>query len=531
MGYVTGDALGEQAGAWLALDPDPVTREELQRLIDSDREELARRFASRLEFGTAGLRGPLGAGPARMNQVVVRRAAAGLVQYLLDTGTAAGGLVVGHDARWRSDAFALDTARVAAARGVPVWLLPPNVPTPRLAFAVRELGAAAGVMVTASHNPRHDNGYKVYLGTGAQIVPPVDQLISDRIDAQHDVALAAITDPLIERIDWMAEAYLDALARTVPLVPDARQVRVAYSALHGVAGKLLLQAFQRCEFAAPVVVLEQQKPDPDFPTVSFPNPEEPGTMDRVIELAQRHHCDIALANDPDGDRMGVALPQPDGTWRMLRGDEIGWLLADHVLNHTTGDDRLVVTTIVSSSLLSKMAAAAGVGYAETLTGFKWIAEAIRVHPDRRFVFGYEQALGYLVGTTVRDKDGIGAAVALAEAAALARRDGYTLQDRLDQLGARFGRHLTVERSLALDLPQQQRLMDALRAAPPTQLQGYPVTEVVDRSDGNVIKLQLGTMGRVFARPSGTEPKLKLYAELIDHDPNPVLDELVTWLRE
>ncbi|MCU1343911.1 MAG: manB, partial [Acidimicrobiia bacterium] len=342
MDAVTGEALVEQAREWQQSDPDPETRAEIERLIESDRPELERRFAGRLQFGTAGLRGPLGAGPARMNQVVVRRAAAGLARYLLDYGLAAGGLVVGHDARHRSDAFALDTARVAAGLGLPTRLLPPNVPTPLLAFAVLDLGAAAGVMVTASHNPRWDNGYKVYLGHGGQIVPPANQLISDRIDAvtaEGAVAVAAAQDPLIERVGSIEERYLAELVNRVPLVPEARRVKVAYSALHGVAGNLLLQAFKRCGFAAPVVVLEQQRPDPSFPTVDFPNPEEPGTMDRVIALARQQGSDIALANDPDGDRLGVAIPQADGSWRMLRGDEIGWLLADHVLTHTSGDDR------------------------------------------------------------------------------------------------------------------------------------------------------------------------------------------------
>lgn len=522
-------ALLSIARAWMGADPDPVTRAELESLIADGGETLAERFADRLQFGTAGLRGALGAGPTRMNRVIVRSAAAGVVQYLIDLGVAERGIVIGCDARHNSDLFALDTARVAAAMGVRARLLPRQLPTPVLAFAVRHLGAAAGVMVTASHNPPGDNGYKVYLGDGAQIVTPHDSEISARIDAAGLLGeddLAEVGDELISEVD-VTDAYLDAVC-ALPFTGH-RSIRVAYTAMHGVGAGVATAAFERCGFPALDLVAEQCAPDPEFSTVSFPNPEEPGAMDLLLATAQRTGAALAIANDPDADRLGAAVPLPDGTWRALRGDEIGWLLADHVLRHTHGDDRLVATTLVSSTLLGKMAAAHGIGYAETLTGFKWIARAIADAPERRFVFGYEQALGYLVGEVVRDKDGISAALVLAEAAAEAAAEGTDLLGRLDAIADRFGRHATAERSLRMEPAAQHALMERLRAHPPGTVAGWPVTEMIDRRDGNVVMLRLGTHGRVLVRPSGTEPKIKLYAEAIDGDPAPMLDDLAAVL--
>jgi phosphomannomutase len=523
------DELIARAQAWLAEDPDPETRAELQALIDAgDEEALAARFSGRLEFGTAGLRGELGAGPMRMNRVVVRWAAAGLARWLVETDptSAERGVVIGFDGRHNSDVFAADSAAILAGAGIRALLMPHFVPTPVLAFSVPHLGAAAGVMVTASHNPRRDNGYKVYLAEGRQIVAPIDAQISERIDAVGPLAtvpLAAADDPLIVRLgDEPIEAYLDHVP-SVRLVPDVHDVRMAYTALHGVGADVALAAFTRAGLPAPAIVTAQARPDPDFPGLPFPNPEEPGTLDLLLDEAERTGADIALANDPDADRLGVAIPTDDGGWRRLAGDEIGWIFADHILRHTEGADRLVVTTLVSSTMLGQMAAAAGIHFAETFTGFKWIAQTVLDHPGARFVFGYEQALGYLVTGQPLDKDGITAAVLMAEIAALAKRDGVTLQDRLDDLARRYGRHVTGERSVPVEPTAMSSVMAKLRANPPITLAGVPVTNTEEFPEANLVRFDCGPGARVQIRPSGTEPKVKIYVEVIDADPAPFLE--------
>jgi phosphomannomutase len=517
-----------RARQWLAEDPDPDTRAELETLIDGgDFDTLAERFSGRLEFGTAGLRGELGAGPMRMNRVVVRWAAAGLARWLLDTDPAAAdrGIVIGFDGRHNSDVFAADSAAIFAGAGIRALLMPHFVPTPVLAFSVPHLGAAAGVMVTASHNPRRDNGYKVYLAEGRQIVAPIDAEISASIDAVGplgDVPFAPPDDARIVRLDESPiEAYLDHVPG-VRLVPDANDVRMAYTALHGVGADVALQAFTRAGLPPPAVVTEQARPDPDFPGLPFPNPEEPGTLDLLLDEAERSGADIALANDPDADRLGAAIPTTDGGWRRLGGDEIGWLFADHILGHTDGAERLVITTLVSSTMLGQMAAAAGVHYAETFTGFKWIAQTVLDHPEDRFVFGYEQALGYLVTSQPLDKDGITAAVLMAEISAVAKRDGVTLQDRLDDLARRYGRHVTGERSVPVEPAAMPTVMAKLRANPPMTLAGAPVTNVEEFPAAGLIRFDCGPGARVQIRPSGTEPKVKVYVEVIDADPEPFL---------
>ena len=409
-------------------------------------------------------------------------------------------------------------------------LLPSPGPTPVLAWCVSYLGAAAGVMVTASHNPPRDNGYKVYLEDGSQIVSPIDVEIAAAIDTVELGALpvAEPDDPLIVRLDEAPTvAYLDAVP-SVRLVPSLRDVAVAYTPMHGVGGATLLAAFERAGWPRPEVVPEQFVPDPDFPTVSFPNPEEPGAMDLLMARAVEVGADVALANDPDADRLGAAIPTPDGGWRRLTGDELGWLLADHILAHTDGTDRLVVTTLVSSSLLGRMAAAAGVHHAETFTGFKWIARTIRERPGQRFVFGYEQALGYLVADQPRDKDGITAAVLMAEVAALAKAEGVTLQDRLDDIARRFGRYMTKERSLRMEPSVAAARVAALRSRPPETLGGRPVDEVIDFPEANLLRLMCGS-SRVQVRPSGTEPKVKVYGEGVEEDPAPLIDALADLL--
>ena len=525
------DRLLITARAWLAAEPDADLRDELGAAIIAaergDAADLADRFAGRLQFGTAGLRAAVAAGPMRMNRLVVRQAAAGLGQWLLDReadGTIADaaqrGVVVANDARRKSDLFAEDTARVLAAMGIRAMLHPGVQPTPVLAWSITGLDAAAGVVVTASHNPPADNGYKVYLETGSQIVSPVDTEISaciERFDPLT-VELAAADDVLIERFD---ETWVDRYVEFVPSVrlrPDVTGVPVAYTAMHGVGGAVVLRAFEAAGFDPPFVVAEQQEPDGTFPTVSFPNPEEPGAMDLLMEAARSCDAVVALANDPDADRLGAAIPQVDGSWRRLSGDEIGWLFADHILANTSGDDRLVVTTLVSSSLLAKMAAAAGVHSEETFTGFKWIGKIATERPDQRLVLGYEQALGYLVAQRPLDKDGITAAVMMAEIAAVAVADGVTLQDRLDAIADRFGRYVTAELSVKMPPADGAAWVESIEASPPDEVGGRAVQSVSTYPEANLVRLVLDGGVRLQIRPSGTEPKVKLYAEAVDLDP-------------
>jgi phosphomannomutase len=519
------------AEAWLHAEPDVDIRDELASLIvgarGGDTEDLAERFAGRLQFGTAGLRAAVAAGPMRMNRLVVRQAAAGLGRWLLDaeasgeiSDAANRGVVIAHDARRKSDLFADDTARVLAAMGIRTMLQPGVQPTPVLAWSITGIDAAAGVVVTASHNPPADNGYKVYLETGSQIVSPIDTDIAERI-AQFDpltVELAPADHPLIERLDdeWV-ERYLQ-FVPSVRLRPDVPGVSVAYTAMHGVGGAVLLRAFEAAGMPPPHVVAAQQQPDGTFPTVSFPNPEEPGAMDLLLAEAQACDAKVALANDPDADRLGAAIPQPDGSWRRLSGDEIGWLFADYILANTSGDDRLVVTTLVSSSLLARMAAAAGVHSEETFTGFKWIGKIATERPDLRLMLGYEQALGYLVAPRPLDKDGITAAVLLAEIAAVAESDGQTLQDRLDAIAERFGRYITAELSVKMAPADGAAWVSSIEAQPPAEVGGRAVVSVQTYPEANLVRLMLDGGVRLQIRPSGTEPKVKLYGEAVDLDP-------------
>ena len=517
-----------RAQAWLQAEPDDDVRAELAHLIAGPSSELAARFDGRLQFGTAGLRGAIGAGPLRMNRLVVRQAAAGLAQYVLAQwpDAAQRGIIIGFDARHKSDLFALDTARVVAAVGVRALLLPSPLPTPVLAWNITETNAIAGVMVTASHNPAIDNGYKVYLGDGAQIVSPHDAAIAACIDSFDpcNIDLASVDHPLIERLDASAESRYLMAVPLVRLRPEVVGVPTAYTAMHGVGGATLLRAFEQSGLPKPRVVAAQQQPNPTFPTVSFPNPEEPGAMDLLLELAATSGAMVALANDPDADRLGAAIPTPSGGWRRLTGDELGWLLADHILRHTSGTDRLVVTTLVSSSLLSRMANEHGIHFKETYTGFKWIGRTVLDHPELRFVFGYEQALGYLVCRQPMDKDGISAAVLMAEVAALAATDGVSLQDRLDALAARYGRHITAEQSVRLDPVAAARSVAALRDRPPGQVADRKVTNVEWFDEAGLLRVWLDGI-RLQVRPSGTEPKVKLYGEAIDLDPAQYLSAL------
>jgi phosphomannomutase len=518
-----------EAERWLGAEPDDDIRTELEHLLAGSDAELAERFTGRLQFGTAGLRAAVGAGPMRMNRLVVQQAAAGLAAHLLATDPSARerGVIIAHDARRKSDLFALDTARVMAAVGIRAMVFDRVLPTPVLAWSIEQVDAAAGVVVTASHNPPADNGYKVYLGDGAQIVPPHDQLISDQIEQVDptSVPLADTDDPLISQVGQdLIDAYV-AMAAAVRLRPEVPAVPVAYTAMHGVGGALLVRAFEAAGLGTPVVVSEQFEPDPTFPTVAFPNPEEPGAMDLLLAIAAESGAHVAIASDPDADRLGAAIPQPDGSWRRLGGDEIGWLFADHILRHTSGDDRLVITTLVSSSLLGRMAESHGVHATETFTGFKWIGRTILDHPDLRFVFGYEQALGYLVAPRPLDKDGISAAVMFAEIAAVAASEGVTLQERLDAISAEYGHHVMAEASIRMEPAVAAARVAELRASPPAELDGRPVVEVATYPEAGLLRLVLEGGIRVQVRPSGTEPKVKLYGEAVDADPTPYVTAL------
>ncbi len=581
--------LRERVEAWIADDPDAGDRAELSGLADrafggpdaAALAELRDRFAGRLEFGTAGLRGVVAAGPNRMNRAVVRAATAAVAGWLLDPGpdgahagesaaAGAGGsagagvsVVVGCDARHRSAEFAAEAAGVLAGAGIAVHVLPLPGPTPLLAFAVRHLGTSAGVMITASHNPAADNGYKLYLSDGGQVIPPADAQIEARIATLGPLAqvpVAAADSPLITRHgDEIARAYLDAVVATSAgpgSGSDRAKLTVVYTAMHGVAGDLMLRAIDQAGFAPPHVVAAQAQPDPDFPTVAFPNPEEPGALDLALADARRIGADLLIASDPDGDRLAVAVPRPGGQdagqaeWLVLTGDQLGALLGASLLERTAGQaapgDRLVATTIVSSTLLSKIAASAGVRYAETLTGFKWISRAADRVPGARFLFGYEEALGYDVGDVVRDKDGIGAALAMLWLAAEAKAAGRSVLQRYDDLEAAHGVHLTSQ--VTLRTADQAEVMRRLRAHPPAALGDEPVTGLTDLAaayggaagaalgggdggaglahgggttapgDGlpraDVLILRL-VNARVVLRPSGTEPKIKCYIEIIE----------------
>ena len=537
----------DRAHAWLEVDPDPETRAELEHLIAVGGHALEERFAGRLAFGTAGLRGALGAGPNRMNRVVVRQATAGVAACLAqDVDPADTIVVVGRDARHNSDVFAHDAVAVLAVAGFDVrWWVDP-VPTPYLAYVARLLGAGAGIQVTASHNPADDNGYKVYWRSGGQITPDV----ADRIAAAIDM-VATPTDlddaPAGRALsDDLIDGYRTAALRLLPPDPapppggavrrGARNLAIAYTPLHGVAGAAAVALLAHAGFSDVGVVEEQFAPDPDFPTVPFPNPEEPGALDAALALARERDADLVLANDPDGDRIAAAV-RDDADWRLLTGDEIGCLLADHLLEHGPGGaERVVATTVVSSQLLARVAAHHGVGYVETLTGFKWLADAAEreARAGRRMVLGYEEALGVMIGDAVRDKDGMSAALVMADCAAREHARGRRLTDCLDDLARRHGLHAKAQTYVRYEPGDDVagRVLAHLRDDAPATLAGTEVTAVSDFERGQrraadgattaidlpptrMIALTLADGSRMQIRPSGTEPKLKFYVEVVE----------------
>jgi phosphomannomutase len=507
---------------WIAHDPDPTTAAELAACSP---DELAARFAHPLAFGTAGLRGPVRGGPDAMNVAVVSRATWAVARVLTERPPQAGGtpspagapVIVGRDARHGSAVFATMTAEVLAAEGFSVLLLPGPVPTPVVAFAVRRTGAAAGVQITASHNPPTDNGYKVYFRGGVQIVSPTDHQIETAMAAAPPADRIA-RKPVEPGDTDLVERYIE---RAAAVRRGAGSVRVALTPLHGVGGAVAVETLRRAGFDHVHTVGAQFAPDPDFPTVAFPNPEEPGATDALLALAADVRADVAIALDPDADRCAVGIPVTSG-WRMLSGDETGWLLGDYILSHehdrAAPETRVVASTVVSSRMLAAIAAHYGATHVETLTGFKWLARADSHVPGGTLVYAYEEAIGHCADPdAVRDKDGISAAVLVCDLVATLKEQGRSVSDLLDDLARRHGVHdvAAVSRRIA-DTAEAAELMRRLRADPPKRLAGFAAS-ISDTTDITDALIFTGgddeTSARVVVRPSGTEPKLKCYLEI------------------
>ncbi|MHC9043780.1 phospho-sugar mutase [Microbacterium saperdae] len=521
-----------QARAWLRQDPDHETRDELAGLItrasggdEAAVAELDDRFGARLAFGTAGLRGELGAGSNRMNRVLVAQAAAGFAAYLSERAHGATPtVVIGYDGRRNSRVFATDSAEIFAGAGLRAILLPRLLPTPVLAFAVRHFGADAGVMVTASHNPPNDNGYKVYLGgddQGSQIVAPADAEIAAQIQRVADtLRVPALPRSTAYEIapEAVVDAYVAATAAVAPAPAGADGLRWVYTAMHGVGWETLSRILTTAGYPQPAVVDQQLRPDARFRTVSFPNPEEPGAMDLAFARARRAKADFILANDPDADRLAVAIPDESAAdgWRRLTGNEVGLLLGARAARAAEGTPGAsLACSLVSSPGLSAVAAHHGLDFHETLTGFKWISRAPGI------VFGFEEALGYLVNPeTVRDKDGISAAVAILGLAAEARDRGLGLADLLSELGDTYGHFASGQVSVRVeDLSIIGTVMLSLRSLPPTHIGTQSIAVAEDllqaapgQPAGDVLRYRLADGSRVIVRPSGTEPKLKVYID-------------------
>ena len=517
----------EIANKWLINDPDETTKAETEKLISDGDIELIQRFTNSLVFGTAGIRGVRGAGPMRMNRVMVRIVATAIAQELLsdNQGDEPPLVVVGYDARHKSQIFAQDSVRVLAAYGVRSLILPRPTPTPVLAYTSLSKKAKAGIMVTASHNPAEDSGYKVYWEDGAQIANPIDTKIAQRIDFKNpptEELLADYEDEIILKgNDELIKTYVDFASSSVSY-ESKREIKQVYTPLHGVGKEVFLDVFEKAGFESPILVESQAEPDPDFPTVSFPNPEEEGALDFAVELAVEKNADLVIANDPDADRMAVVVRHGD-EWCRLNGNEIGVLLAEQILSKGQGEDRLVVTTVVSSRLLSKIAEFHKVKYAETLTGFKWIVRPGIEDKSSRFVFGYEEALGFALGDSVRDKDGITSALVFAELASELKTQGKTVIDLLEELWNRHGVHKTALFTKRLDPATNisADFMSSWRSSPPEKIGEFAVIESIDllspeselpATDALVLNI---LNGRIVIRPSGTEPMVKVYVEVTE----------------
>ncbi|HEX6946075.1 MAG TPA: phospho-sugar mutase [Acidimicrobiia bacterium] len=523
-----------RAAEWAAGDPDPETRSEVEALIEAEDEAaLAELFGEPLTFGTAGIRGRVGPGPTRMNRATVIRTTAGLASYLGDT--AGRPVVVAFDARPTSPIFARDTAGVLVAAGIPVVFFPTPTPTPLAAFTAKVTGAAAAVVITASHNPPQDNGYKVYGENAAQIIPPVDQEIASRIDAAPRAGeVPRLEEPWSSVLFEMApddifDRYQAEVTAVRPWQVES-DLSIVYTPVHGCGGETVSALLAGAGHRGLVPVAEQFAPDGTFPTVTFPNPEEPGVLDLALATASRVGADLVIANDPDADRLAAAAPR-EGEWRTFTGNELGVLLGDYILGSGGVERPIVVSSIVSSPMMAALAEARGARHVSTLTGFKWIVNAglhLEQAGEGRFVFGYEEALGYTVGSVVRDKDGMSAALILCDLAETLRRRGATLWDRLAELWKELGVWVSTQVSVTREGPdgmsELRAAVASLAADPPTEVAGFEVTSVTDYRVGvgdrpfwlgeqDLVELVFGSRGRALARPSGTEPKLKIYVDL------------------
>lgn len=509
----------QEVTEWIKHDPDPKTAKQLQQWLDqSNLEKLTAAFNGFLQFGTAGLRGPIGPGPSCMNRAVVSRAAAGIAAFMKKHNLQS--VVIGRDARHGSAEFAKDSAEILAGAGFKTYVLPRELPTPVLAFAVNKLKADVGIMVTASHNPAIDNGYKVYLGGvvsgvnyhGSQIISPIDSEISDFISK------ADLKPNRITTYETVTESVItDYIKSVAAICQTPNQLKIVYTALHGVGAETFLKVFNSAGFSNLIVVKEQEKPDPDFPTTPFPNPEEAGAIDLAIEYAKREGADLVIANDPDADRCAIAINDPDHGWRMLRGDEVGAIVGKYLIERDRINNGAYANSLVSSSLLSKMAKKAGIEFHETLTGFKWISKISNL------TFGYEEALGYCVDAkSVNDKDGISVGLLIAQIAGELRDGGVSLADYLNLIGDEYGFHKTDQISIRVtDLSIIQSLLNKVAANPPASLAGSALISAEDLSKSK----SMATTGircyyndgiRIIIRPSGTEPKLKCYIEVVSN---------------
>ena len=514
-------ALIAEVEEWIELDPDPATAATLRAWLDQGNESALRAcFAGFLQFGTAGLRGPVGPGPSCMNRAVVGRTAAGIAAYMKKRGLTT--VVIGRDARHGSEEFTQESAEIFTGAGIKVSILPRPLPTPVLAYAVNALKADVGVMVTASHNPPEDNGYKVYLGgtvdgvlyRGSQIVPPADKEIA------AEIALIKSHQP--RGIGWeiLDDIVVNDYANiTASLISKPEDTKVVYSAMHGVGTETIQWVFKKAGFAQPSLVAEQSAPDPDFPTVKFPNPEEPGAIDLSLEVARNHGADIVIANDPDADRCAAATFDPELGWRMLRGDEVGAILGYYIASRMPerNINKAFGNSIVSSSLLAKVAAKFQIEFHEVLTGFKWLAKIPNLS------YGYEEALGYAIDpTTVNDKDGVSAALLLAKIAGELKRENTTIIEYLDEIWSAFGFHRTEQISIRVsNLADVDRVLNKLRASHPTAIAGLKVISFEDLNIAtgklpatNGLRLYLEENVRIIIRPSGTEAKMKCYIEVV-----------------
>jgi phosphomannomutase len=515
------DSLVQHARNWIDQDPDAETVAELEKLISESNEAgLADRFGQRIGFGTAGLRGLLGAGPNRMNRVLVAQAAAGISRYLKENFDDPS-VVIGYDARKNSDVFAKDSAQIFAGFGVRAYLFPELAATPLVAYAVRNLGASAGVMVTASHNPPGDNGYKVYDFSGSQIISPMDSEIAKHIDefaTSGSVKTLSRSESFLEVPSSVRSGYLQSVSGLLNKHSARKDIKIVYSAMHGVGANFIEEIFKLSGLAEPEQVLSQQAPDGKFPTVVFPNPEEPGAMDESLATAESHQADLVLVNDPDADRLAVAYKKTDGGYQQLTGDQLGLILGEEMAARASREGRTgsLACSIVSSSALGKVAEHYGLGFEQTLTGFKWVSRVPNL------IFGYEEALGYCVDwAQVRDKDGLSAALIVADIASELATQGYTLGDQLEKLMQRYGYFATGQISIRVtDLTVISNLMKKLRANPPKQIAGVDaVFEDLNQATGSLpatdaLKFLLADGRTVIVRPSGTEPKLKCYLQAV-----------------